>query len=138
MNPKKPKEFIKPTAHETGLADSLVDDVVNFYWSAVRKALSQIDEPSVTVANLGTFKIRYKKIEVVQTKYQNFLANLEQEPEKMTYHKHTLQNLYKEKLVKLDRLKQLIHEQRDKQDEKRQKRREYVTNKNMEREGEDS
>jgi hypothetical protein len=131
MNPKKPKEFIKPTAEALGLSETLVDDVTGFYWASVRKALSDLESPSITVTNLGTFKARYNKISLLQKKYQAYLDNLT--AEKMTFNKHTIQNTSKQKLEGLDKVKKQLEEEYQRKQEVKQKRQEYVTNKNMEK-----
>lgn len=136
MTPKKPKHFIKPTAEALGLSESLVDDIASFYWSNVRKELSELESPSVTVTNLCIFQVRYKKIDTLKKKYLNYLNGLT--PENMTFNKHTIQNLSKEKLKKLDEIRDKMQEEFQRQKEVRAKRKEYVTNKTVEREGEDS
>lgn len=136
MNPKKPKEFIKPTADALSISETLVDDVAGFYWSAVRKALSELEGPSIAVANLGIFKARYKKIEKIETKYQNYLDNLESD--KMTFNKHSIQKIAKSKLEGLDNIRKEMESEYERKKLVKTKRKEYVTNKNMEEQGEDS
>jgi hypothetical protein len=136
MNPKKPKHLIKPTADALDLSETLVDDIVGFYWSAVRKALSDLESPSITVTNLGTFKVRYNKIDQVQTKYNNYLQKLE--AEKMTFNKHAIQNTSKEKLDKLADLKVKMECEFQRKKEVQTKRTEYVNNKGMEEQREDT
>lgn len=133
MNPKKPKDFIKPTAEDLGIDESIVDDVVNHFWSAVRKALTDLEEPSITVANIGSFRVRYKKIQDVKDRYQRYITGLEKE--KMTYTKHTLKNQYLEAIAKLDALKEDLYEQFIKRNELRENRKNNVTNKDLEGKG---
>jgi len=136
MNPKKPKQLIKPTADKLGLTESLVDDVVNFYWSAVRKALSDMEGPSIAVTNLGTFKIRYKQIPVLEEKYTRHLDEVVLE--KMTFNKHTMQNIAKFKHERHKEIRQEIEEEYARKDESKQKRIDYVINKSVEEQGQDS
>ena len=131
MNPKKPKEFIKPTADALKVSETLVDDVTAFYWSQVRKALSDIESPSITVTNLGTFKVRYNKIGILETKYTNYLANLE--ADRMTFNKHAIQNMSKQKLEALDSVRKQMEEEHKRKQEVKIKRQEYVNNKTMEK-----
>lgn len=133
MNPKKPKDFIKPTAEALGHSESLVDEIVSFYWSNVRKALSELKGPSITVPNLGTFKARYSKIEKLEDKYRAYLDGLV--PEKMTFNKHTMQNTALEKLEGLKRLREEMQEEYNRKLEVKRKRKEYVANKGLEGEG---
>jgi len=136
MNPKKPKELIKPTAETLEVSEALVDDVVGFYWRAVRKALSDIESPSITLYNLGTFKVRYKKIPLMEKKYNNYLNNLE--AENMTFNKHTLQNISKTKLESLSAVKLAMEAEYQRKQEVRTKRNEYVTKKDLDQQVEDT
>lgn len=131
MNPKKPKDFIKPTAEALGQSESLVDDVVGFYWASVRKALSELESPSITVTNLGTFKVRYKKIQALEKKHQMYLDNLE--ADHMTFNKHTLQNISKKKLEGLDNIRKQMEEEFQRKQEVRTKRKKYIDEKALEK-----
>jgi hypothetical protein len=131
MNPKKPKDFIKPTAEVLGQSETLIDDVVGFYWVSVRKALSELEGPSITVANLGTFKVRYKKIKAIEKKYHVYLDSLESD--KMTFDKHTLQNTYKSKLLSLDKVRKQLEEEYDRKQKVRTKRKKYIDDKALEK-----
>ena len=131
MNPKKPKEFIKPTADALGHPEQLVDDIVGFYWGAVRKEFSELESPSITVTNLGIFKVRYNKIEKAQTRYNNYVNKLE--ANKMTFNKHTLLNIFKNKLQKLIELKNKMEDEFRRQKIVKNKRKKYVTNKTLEK-----
>lgn len=135
MNPKKPKEFIKPTADALSISETLVDDVIGFYWSAVRKALSELEGPSIAVANLGIFKARYKKIEKIESKYQTYLDNLESD--KMTFNKHAIQKVAKAKLEGLSNLREEMESEYKRKELVKTKRKEYVNNKDMEEQRED-
>lgn len=130
MNPKKPKIFIKPTAEALGMSETAVEDVVTFFWIAVKKELSSLESPSISVANIGTFKVRYNRIERLQKKYNTYLERLS--ADSMTFDKHTSQNVSKEKLEKLAEIKKLMEEEYERKQEVKQKRKEYVQNKSME------
>lgn len=136
MNPKKPKVFIKPTAEALGQTESLVEDIVSFYWSSVRKALSELESPSITITNLGIFKVKYNQIPKLEKKYENYLKALT--PESMTFNKHTIQNTSKEKLEKLERIREQMDEEFKRRTEVRLKRKEYVTNRSLEKQRKDS
>jgi len=128
MNPLKPKDFIKPTAESLELSESIVGDVIDFYWSNVRKALSDIEGPSITVTNLGTFKVRYNKISLLEKKYQHYLDNSEEiSMEKMTFNKHALQKLSKMKLERLKAVKEELEAEHARKHEVKLKRQAYVT-----------
>ena len=136
MSPKKPKDFIKPTAESLEEPVALVDDVVSFYWSNVRKALSDIEGPSITVLNLGTFKARYNRIHKIEEKYNNYLKDLKLS--NMTFNKHTIQDISKRKLENLDKIRKQMEEEYQRKHEVKIKRREYVTNKALEEQRKDT
>jgi hypothetical protein len=131
MSPKKPKDFIKPTAEALGQSETLVDDVVGFYWVSVRKALSELESPSITVTNLGTFKARYNKIPILEKRYQIYLDNLE--ADNMTFNKHTIQNISKKKLAGLDSLRKQMESEHKRKQEVKTKRKQYIDGKTLEK-----
>jgi len=131
MRPKKAKEFIKPTALNMNLSESMVEDVISFYWSAIQKALSNIESASVTVAGLGIFKVRVKKIKKLQARYTKYLENTDLES--MTFNKHSVKKLAEFKLERLSIIEKDLEKERKKKEEVKLKRAEYVTNKTMEK-----
>jgi nucleoid DNA-binding protein len=131
MRPKKAKEFIKPTALNMNLSESMVEDVISFYWSAIQKALSNIESASVTVAGLGIFKVRVKKIKKLQARYTKYLENTD--PESMTFNKHSVKKLAEFKLERLSIIEKDLEKERKKKEEVKLKRAEYVANKTMEK-----
>lgn len=80
MIPKSHKIFIKPTADELSLPEGLVDDVVGFFYSDVRKSLNDLKSLNIKIDNLGTFKIKLKELEKLKSKLEGHLKALE-EPE---------------------------------------------------------
>lgn len=135
MRPKKAKHFVQETANKLDCSESLVEDVSSFYWSALRKAVSNLEAPSISVANLGTLKVRYNRIEKIRLKYKNYLQA--ESPETMTFNKHALQKHSKERIEKLDLLKEQLEEEYKRKQEIKQKRKEYVASKNLEEQRED-
>lgn len=63
LNPKKAKEFIPEVAKELELPESLVGDVVFYYWQEVRKNLSSLSHSRIHITNLGDFTIKHWKID---------------------------------------------------------------------------
>jgi nucleoid DNA-binding protein len=131
MRPKKAKEFIKPTALKMDLSESMVEDIVSFYWSAIQKALSNIESASVTVASLGIFKVRVKNIKKLQARYTKYLENTN--IESMTFNKHSVKKLAEFKLERISIIEKELEEQRQKKEEVKLKRASYVANKGVEK-----
>ena len=63
LRPRKAKEFIPEVAKELNLQESLVEDLIDYYWSEVRKSLSGLKHQRVHLTNLGDFVIKYWKID---------------------------------------------------------------------------
>lgn len=63
MRPKKAKEFIPEIAQELSISEELVKDVINTYWSEIRKTLSGVQHSRVHVTNLGDFVTKHWKID---------------------------------------------------------------------------
>ena len=63
MHPKKAKEFIPEIAQELSIQEEIVKDVINTYWSEIRKTLSGVQHSRVHVTNLGDFVTKHWKID---------------------------------------------------------------------------
>ena len=71
MIPKKAKDFIKLTAQKTNQSEDLVKAIINFYWKTIREEIVSMEHLNISVANLGTFKVKHWKIDDVINKYNN-------------------------------------------------------------------
>lgn len=103
MNPKKAKDFRKSTAEEVDLPEDLVNKFIEFYWVRVRKAITELEYPAISIYNLGTFSVKHWRI-----------------PETIEAHKKTIQNAggkfaaykrqldYLDRINKLDKIKKLV------------------------------
>ncbi|NBP00928.1 MAG: hypothetical protein EBU90_12485 [Proteobacteria bacterium] len=58
MNPKKFKELIGEISEEGNYDKQLVSEVLDFYWSNVRKSISSVAYPRINVEGLGVFRIK--------------------------------------------------------------------------------
>ena len=81
LKPKSHKYFFKSVAEEVKVHKDVVDDLVTFYYGKVRKNLSELSDPNINVAGLGTFSLRKNKLEKAIKRQKDILGNLE----KMTY-----------------------------------------------------
>ena len=59
---KKAKELIPKTAKECNVSDELATDVVNFYYTKLRKKMESLEEHRIGVPILGTFSISKVKL----------------------------------------------------------------------------
>jgi nucleoid DNA-binding protein len=120
LNPKKAKDFIKVTANKTGQSDKLVAAVVNYYWKNIRQDIVNMEYMNISVANLGTFKVKHWKIDEIVTKYTRAVNKLDGEFKKFHIKKKLeerialLENIKKQALEtteKFNKIKNLRNEQ---------------------------
>jgi nucleoid DNA-binding protein len=97
MIPKKPQVIIKQVAEDLNLSESLVDDLISFYYKEVRKNLSSLEHPKVNLVGLGDFIILKRSVDRLTTKF----INLSKE-----YNTDTFKNYHNLKVAesKLERL----------------------------------
>lgn len=130
MRPRKSKYFVNKVAEDLEKPQQQIEDIASFYWSELRKALSNIEEPFISVNSLGTFKVRYNKIEKLKKKYQYYLDS-EMDAEKMTFNKHTIRKLSESKIESLDRIKDFMQKEKERKDNF--KKRNYDSSQDLEK-----
>jgi hypothetical protein len=97
LNPKKAKTLYKEVATDLGFDETLVKDVLDFYWQSVRKSMSGLGAPRLEIINLGTFEIMFKPLE---EKIQSYIRYSEMQPPK-TFKRY---DAYSETTLRLKRL----------------------------------
>jgi len=131
MVPKKAKDFTEATSEQMELPLQLVENIASFYWSAVRRALTNLEGSSITIANLCTFKIKPTMLPKRLAKYQSYIDNLPLG--NMTFQKHAIYDIAKDRAEKLKAIKEEMDTEREKKEEVKKKRQAYVANKSMEK-----
>jgi nucleoid DNA-binding protein len=98
MIPKKPETIIKEVAEENDLSESMVDDIVGFYYKELRKKLSSLEDIRINIPGLGHFLIKKKSVDNMTKKYTNLVNK---------YNSETFSNYHNKKLAeaKLEKLK---------------------------------
>ena len=76
MLPKNSKHYIIPAAEELNVDSEIVEDLVSFYYSEVRKALTSLKSNNIMVEELGTFAFKRKELSKLKVKYENHLNKL--------------------------------------------------------------
>lgn len=108
MLPKSSKHYIQPTADLLNIDQQLVEDLVSFYYSRLRKALSELEAPQIRVENIGTFKAKNKKLKELYVRYSKHLEVTSSDTIKqMRVKKRTEQ-----KLERVMHIQNLINEER--------------------------
>lgn len=136
MVPKKHKEFLKPTAEALGIREDLVEKIIDVYWKEVRKALSDLRAPRITIANFGSFKIKHWIIDEEVLGYTRYLEK--NDPEKMTFNKHRIRADIEQRIAEIQRMKEMVAKDFEKKNLIKQKRNAKSTEENMEDQGSDS
>ena len=98
MNPKKAKTLYKEVASDLALDESLVKDVLDFYWSSLRKQMSNLTAVRLDVMNLGTFEIMPKTLNKCIESYKNY----QKVPVPKTFVRYEAYSLIEERLKELD------------------------------------
>jgi hypothetical protein len=124
VKPKSHKIFKKGIAEEVGVHQNVVDDFIDFYYSKIRKNLSDLTAPSITVAGLGIFQIRKGKLKKAIKKNKDIIGNLE----KRTYDGIEKHMVIVDKLKAMEAAMGMI-------EEIEKKKKEFIKNKNENKTG---
>tara|TARA_R100000353_G_scaffold9507_1_gene10801 strand:+ start:3415 stop:3774 length:360 start_codon:yes stop_codon:yes gene_type:complete len=104
LKPKSYKEFYDDIAEEAVVHKDLVSDFISFFYSKVRKNLSDLKHPKIGLPGLGTFVIRTGKLKNKIKRHKDILGNLEKNTYK-GYEKHVA---VKEKLKQMEDLLKVV------------------------------
>ena len=106
LKAKSYNKFKEDIASEVGVHPDLVDEFITFYYAKLRRNLSNLTYPSITVTGLGTFKIRKKALNNSIIKNKSILGNLE----KQTYKGYEKHIAVSQKLKELEEMQRMINE----------------------------
>lgn len=133
MTPKKVKTIINKTSEDLNISESIIDDVISFYWKQVRNSIVEVKNDSLKINGLGTFNVKSWKLNGIIDKYEKNIKSLEKYNNKyMTFQRHAILANTKKRLEKLQALKEKINKEKLRKKEIKEKRKEYVNNKNLE------
>jgi len=101
LRPKKAKEFIPEVASQLLIQQTIVEDVINFYWQELRKSLSSLKHQRIHVSNLGDFTIKHWKVDDKIKMLEQWEENNKQKGlQQMTARFKTVESLFDLKSVK--------------------------------------
>mgnify|MGYP003626465459 CR=1 FL=1 len=133
MTPKKVKTIIKKTSDDLNISESIVDDVISFYWKQVRESIVEVKSNSLKINGLGTFNVKSWKLKGIIDKYEKNIKSLNGYDNKyMTFQRHAILSNTEKRLIKLQDLKEEINKEECRKKQIKKKRKEYVNNKNLE------
>jgi len=123
LNPKKAKDFVSDVANELNLGEDLVKEVTSFFWSKIRNSLSDLKHHTVTVPNLGTFKVRRNKMNEMVKKSEDIMKHSDpQEFKQYAAYTHA-----SNRLQKIQSLQKLLDEEYERKMEIKKSRNEEST-----------
>lgn len=101
MRPKKAKLFIPEVATKLSLPESLVEDLVDYYWSEIRKNLSTLSHQRIHLTNLGDFVVKHWKVDEKITILEKWEENNKQKGmQQITARFKTAESLFDLKNIK--------------------------------------
>lgn len=132
MNPKKSKVIVDITAKQLDIKSDLVKDVTSFYWSRIRKSLTGLEFPAITLHGLGEMSIRPIKLKEFTEEH----VNLKKYVNPKKFGGFQRMKLIENRLDRLVNMQLMLDIQTIKKDNTKTKRNEYQ--KNLEEQGSDS
>jgi hypothetical protein len=101
LRPRKAKEFIPKVCDQLSLPNSLVEDIIDYYWQEIRKNLSGLKHQRIHLTNLGDFTIKHWKLDSRITGLENWEENNKQKGlQQITARFKTAENLFNLKNIK--------------------------------------
>lgn len=127
MLPKSSKHFIQPTSEKLDLNITLVEDVISFYFTELRKTLSNLECHNIQVEGLGSFKVKANELPKLIKKYEKHLDVIKPE----TFNQMAIKKDIEDKLYKVLKVQEQLIEDRERKI-KFYKDKHEKSNKNME------
>lgn len=79
------------------MSNTVVEDIISFYYTQLRKALVNLECHNIQVENLGSFKVKQKELPKLIKKYEKHLSVLEPE----TFNQMAIKKDIEERLEKV-------------------------------------
>ncbi len=107
MNPKKSKVILKDLYSELDLEESLVNDVIDFYWTNVRKSITSVSYCRINIENIGVFQVRKKTLLSAIQKYEALISKFN----KPNFSNYPRYQALSDRLVVLEKTKKQLEEE---------------------------
>jgi fructose-specific phosphotransferase system component IIB len=127
MIPKKSSSLYKDVAESLNYSESLVEDIIEFYYTELRKTLSNLTHPRINVEGLGHFVAKTGLVRKSIPKYTNILKN----HDTSTYGAYFNKKMIETKLELLIQLEHKILLQEIKKDEFKKTKHESSSENNL-------
>ena len=101
LRPRKAKTLIPDVAKLLNTSSDLIEDVINYYWTEVRKNLSSLKHQRIHITNLGDFVIKHWKIDDKILMLEQWEENNKQKGlQQMTARFKTAEHLFELNVIK--------------------------------------
>lgn len=134
MVPKKAKDIYKQLAEEQNLPETLIQNVVEYYYKAVKQNMIDIAHPRIDVAGLGHFIVKISTVERGIEKTEKVLKAQDES----TFRGYHFKKVLEERLVLLKNIQAKMFEVREERRKFREKKNESSTKSNLGKQDADS
>ena len=127
MIPKKSKEILEKVIKENDLDKSFTEDAVSFYWSELRRNLTELKYHRITVRKLGIFTIKYWKIDEFVESYKRHLDK----GDALTWKEATYRKAMEKQYDNFSKMRDIMDAELTRKQKKKQDRIKYESAKTM-------
>ena len=127
MVPKKTKDLYVQLAEEQNLSETLIQDVVEYYYKQVKQNMINIAHPRIDVSGLGQFIVKVSTVERGLEKTEKVLKAQDES----TFKGYHFKKVLEERLVLLKSIQQKMLEAKEEKQKFREKKNESSTKSNL-------
>ena len=127
MVPKKAKDLYKQLAEEQNYSETLVQDVVEYYYKAIKVNMVNLTHPRIDVSGLGHFIVKISTVERGIEKTEKVLAAQDES----TFRGYHFKKVLEERLVLLKDIQQKMIAVKEERKKFREKKNEGSTKSNL-------
>tara|TARA_B110000503_G_C7167863_1_gene422783 strand:- start:1918 stop:2340 length:423 start_codon:yes stop_codon:yes gene_type:complete len=124
LSPSKSKVIVDITAKSLNIDQNLVKDLTSFYWSKIRKSLTGLEFPAITLHGLGEMTIRPVKLK----EFTEDFTNLKKYVNPKKFGGYQRMKIIDNKLERLVNMQLMLDIQEMKRDQSKIKKNEYQKN----------
>jgi nucleoid DNA-binding protein len=127
MVPKKTKDLYKQLAEEQNLSEGFVQDVVEYYYKAVKQNMMNITHPRIDISGLGQFIVKISTVERGIEKTEKVLKVQDES----TFKGYHFKKVLEERLVLLKSIQHKMLEVKEERRKFRENKNESSTKSNL-------
>lgn len=113
MKPKKASSLYNEVSEEHNVSETLVGDIVEFYYKELRTELSSLKYPRINIEGLGQFVIKDKLVDIYTTKLNRMIDTHDTSTFKAYHNKKSME----EKLELLNAVSVKIEEEKKRKEQ---------------------